>query len=56
VKRVRIFKNIGAMAKAIPYRKIMPSVDSIAELKKAYSGYPGYTEKLKQCGVVAWNL
>ena len=56
VKRVRIFKSIGLMIKAIPYRRIMPSAASVAIMKKAYAGYPGYTEKLKKFGVVAWNI
>ena len=56
VKRVRIFKSVDALVKAVPYRKINPSARSIAEVKKIYAGYPGYTEKLKKFGVIAWNI
>lgn len=41
VKRVRIFASIDAMFKKIPYRKIMPAVESKAAAKKVYAGYPG---------------
>jgi ASC-1-like (ASCH) protein len=44
------------MAKEIPYTKIMPSVGSIAEMRKVYHGYPGYREKLEKYGVVAFYI
>jgi ASC-1-like (ASCH) protein len=56
VKRARIFKSIDSLTMKIPYRKIMPSALSLSDVKKAYAGYPGYTEKLKKFGVVAWDL
>jgi len=56
VRRVRVFRSIGAMTKAIPYKKIMPSVGSMAEMRKVYYGYPGYKEKLKKHGVIAFEL
>jgi ASC-1-like (ASCH) protein len=56
VKRVRIFKSVDALTKKIFYRKIMPTALSLSDVKKAYAGYPGYTEKLKKFGVVAWDL
>jgi ASC-1-like (ASCH) protein len=56
VKRVRMFKSIDAMFKKIPYRKIMPSAESSAAAKKTYFGYPGYIEKLKKFGVIAFDI
>ena len=56
IKRVRIFTSIGAMVKVISYKKIMPSVDSLTEMRKIYYGYPGYREKLKKHGVIAFYL
>lgn len=56
VKRVHVFKTIGAMGKTIPYRKIMPSVKSLDEMRQAYYCYSGYREKLKKHGVIAFEL
>ena len=56
VKRVRVFRSIGAMTKMVPFRRIMPSVKSVAELRQAYYRYPGYREKLKEFGVVAFEI
>lgn len=56
VKKVEHFKSIEAMIKKIPFRKVMPSVSSVAEMKKVYEGYTGYKEKLKKFGLVAWTL
>jgi ASC-1-like (ASCH) protein len=56
VKRVRIFKSIGAMVKVIPRQKIMPSVESMPEMRQIYYGYPNYREKLKKYGVIAFDI
>ena len=56
VKHVRIFKSVGAMARTIPFRKIMPSIRTIAEMRAAYYQWPGYREKLKKYGVIAFDI
>mgnify|MGYP001563984919 CR=1 FL=1 len=56
VQRVRYFKSIGSMFKAIPLKRIMPSVRSIADARKAYYSYHGYKEKIKEFGLVALEL
>jgi ASC-1-like (ASCH) protein len=56
VKRVRMFSSIGAMAKAVPFKKIMPGASSLIEIRKIYYGYPGYKEKLKKHGVIAFYI
>ncbi|HEX4104473.1 MAG TPA: ASCH domain-containing protein [Candidatus Paceibacterota bacterium] len=56
VKRVLTFTSIGSMVKRIPYKKIMPSVSSLSELRKIYYSYQGYKEKLKKHGVIAFNI
>lgn len=56
VKRVEIFPTIGAMAKKIPFRRIMPNVHSIAGMRDVYYGYPGYREKLKTHGVITFHI
>jgi len=56
VKKVEIYRSLDAMFKKIPFKKIMPSQDSVAACKKRYMNYPNYKEKLKEFGVVAYYL
>ena len=56
VKRVRQFKTIESMFKAIPFKKIMPSIHSADDARKIYYSYPGYKAKIKKSGLVAWDL
>ncbi len=56
VKRARHFKTIENMLKAIPLKKIMPSIKSVIEARKVYYSYPGYKEKIKEFGLIAWEL
>ncbi len=50
------FPSIDAMVKAIPFNKIMPGVKSVDEMKKVYSSYPDYDEKIKEFGILALEL
>jgi len=56
VKRARVFRSIGTMVKVIPHKKIMPSIKSLSDLRQVYYGYPGYREKLKKYGVIAFDI
>lgn len=56
VKKVEIYRSLDAMFKRIPYKRIMPDEESIAGCKKVYLSYPGYKEKLKTFGVIAYYL
>src|SRR3989344_5997930 len=40
------WSNIDTMIKEIPFKKIMPSTNSIEEVKKVYASYSGYEEKI----------
>lgn len=50
------FKTIAAMVKKVPLKKIMPDIKTLAEMKKRYTAYPGYTEKIKKHGLFAFVL
>lgn len=50
------FPSIDAMVKKIPFKKIMPSVKSIDEMKKIYSSYSGYDDKIKEFGIFAFEI
>jgi ASC-1-like (ASCH) protein len=48
--------DIDTMVKEVPYKKIMPSVNSVEEMKKIYASYPDYTEKIKKNGLLGFQL
>jgi len=50
------FKSIDAMLKKIPFKKIMPDLKSLEEVKKSYYSYPNYKEKIKKFGILAFEL
>jgi|SRR3989344_4893405 len=50
------FKSIDMMLKKIPFKKIMPNLKSLAEVKKTYYSYPNYKEKIQKFGILAFEL
>ena len=56
VKKAQRFRSIGEMTAQLDYRKIMPSVQSVSEMRASYYGYSGYREKIKKVGLIALHL
>ena len=56
VKQVKIFKSINAMVKEVPIHKIMPSLNTISEIRKVYYSYPAYKTKIRKHGIIAFYL
>lgn len=56
VKLIKYFKSINQMVKMIDFKKIMPFVNSIEEMKNVYYSFPKYKEKIKKFGLVAFYL
>lgn len=48
--------SVNAMVKEIDFKKVMPSVSSVAEMKKAYASYPSYEQKIKEHGLLGFKL
>lgn len=48
--------SIDAMAKEINFKKVMPSVSSVEEMKKIYASYPDYEKKIKEHGLLGFEL
>jgi ASC-1-like (ASCH) protein len=44
------------MVKKIDFKKIMPFVNSIEEMKEIYYSFPNYKEKIEKFGIVAFYL
>ena len=53
---VSLFRSIDAMLKACRVEDIMPGRSIKKELAAAYDSFPGYKEKIKKFGLVAWSV
>lgn len=56
VKSVEFFKTIDALLKKYKPQTINPKLHSIKEAKEMWFSFPGYKEKIKKFGLVAWRL
>ena len=56
VTKKTYFKSIDSLLKKISFKKIMPSLKSKEEVKKTYYSYPNYKEKIKEFGILAFEL
>ena len=50
------WKNIDAMVKEVNFKKVMPSVKSVDEMKKVYASYPDSEKKIKEHGLLGFEL
>lgn len=50
------YRSIDAMFKKVPFKKITPDLKSKEEAKKRYFSYPKYEEKIKEFGILAFEL
>jgi ASC-1-like (ASCH) protein len=50
------WRDVDSMVGEILFKKIMPSVSSVDEMKKVYSSYPEYDEKIARFGLVGFLL
>ncbi|MEK7113995.1 MAG: hypothetical protein AAB850_00390 [Patescibacteria group bacterium] len=50
------WSNIDAMVNKIDFKKIMPSVMSVDEMKKIYASYPDYEKKIRKYGLLGFEL
>ena len=53
IKNIKLFGGIGQMLKVYKVKDIMPNLNSLADLEKAYYSFPGYKEKIKKFGLIA---
>lgn len=51
-----LWKTVEAMVKEVPLKKVIPWVETVEEAKAVYASFPGYEEKIKQFGIVGFDL
>ena len=56
VTKKYLWKSIDQMVKEISFKKIMPDVASVEEMKKIYSSYPNYDAKIREFGLVGFKM
>jgi ASC-1-like (ASCH) protein len=56
VKNLRHFKDLDSLFAEIPFKVIFPWLKTTEEAKKAYDSYPGYSERIKDYGILAFEL
>ena len=54
--KVELFKTIGALLKKYKPEEINPKTHSAKEARAMWYSFPGYEEKIKRFGLVAWRL
>lgn len=48
--------SVDAMVEEIDFKKVMPTVNSVEEMKKRYASYPDYDEKIREFGLLGFEL
>ncbi len=56
IKSVQHFPTIESMLDTIPIQNIMPNVTSLEEAKQTYYAFPDYEQKIKDNGLLAFEL
>lgn len=56
VKKAKIFKSITSMLRKYRIKDINPFLKTKAELREKYYSFPGYEEKIKKHGLIAFEL
>lgn len=56
VKKTEIFPSIGSLFKKHKPPAIDPKNKTVADGRKMYYSFPGYKEKIRKFGLIAWEL
>ena len=56
VRKVTHFKSAEALFKKHSFKDVRPDLTTKAEAIKAYGSFPGYIEKIRKFGIVAFEL
>jgi len=56
IKEIEHFSSVKSLVKKYKPTAINPNARSEKELSEMYDKFPGYKEKIKEFGIVAWKL
>ena len=56
VKKVKKFKDVSSLLKVYKPQDINPKTRNLEESEKMYYSFPGYREKIKKYGIIAFEL
>ncbi len=56
VGKVHYFRTLDSLLNKLPLKKIMPDIKTKVEAKKKWYSYPGYKERIREFGIVGWEL
>jgi len=56
VKRIERYESLEETFKNINFNKILPNAGSVDMAMKIYNSFPGYKEKIKQNGLLAFYV
>lgn len=56
VLKITHFKSVSAMLKKYKPNQINPTVTTVKELQAMYDSFPGYKDRLKEFGILAFEL
>ena len=48
--------TIGEMLAEIPLKSAFPDLETVEQVRTRYASYPGYEEKIKEFGIVGFEL
>ena len=56
VKKVSLFKSIKDLFDAHPVSSVVPRTRSLKDAAKRFYSFPGYKEKIKKFGIIAFEI
>jgi ASC-1-like (ASCH) protein len=56
VAKVYRWPSVEAMLKEVPLKRVMPDLKTTEQVRARYASYPDYDSKLKQYGLIGFEL
>jgi len=56
IKSVKHFASLDEMLNELDLKSVLPHVETIEEAKRVYHSFPGYEQKIRDYGLLAFEL
>ena len=56
IKKSLHFASVDQMLKQVDFKRILPSGRSVNDIQEIYSSFPGYKEKVRKFGLMAFEI